>query len=278
MITSLVVPVADLKGDSKAYLEGLLFSIINQGYLDAGYKVIACYDGCREEFVEHFQSHYPFLIPVVNSGNRSNFAGNANRGLRYVRDALDGDCFCVNMDVILPRVDFLERVKGPGLATPSVLSNSYEEGKLTNEVCREPQNGQCRIDTAELETINNAQPTEFTRAEIPKAVGFCLYFSNRILKESGIFDERFVSTFEDDDCAARVLLKNKQLGGGLPVEASNILVFHYVSRCGAMDMNRMQLNLLKYRFKWQIPSEIPHGEFNNWVKENHTFLPEMVEV
>lgn len=77
-MTAIVIPAADVAETSEALLTDLLDSIVKHN-IQEEMPVVVCFDGCHDKFVEHFILKYSFITSIVNSGNRSNFAGNANR-------------------------------------------------------------------------------------------------------------------------------------------------------------------------------------------------------
>jgi GT2 family glycosyltransferase len=115
-------------------------------------------------------------------------------------------------------------------------------------------------------------PAEALRTRHKKVTGFCLHLSREVLDKVGLFDEHLKVTFEDDDICARAIL------AGFPVELSNIPVHHYISRCGAYDQSKLNLALMKFRHKYNIPAQIPHEQFNAWIEQNHKWSEDMKEV
>ena len=252
-MTALIVPAADLAPKSTEMLEGLLWSIERGEYSD--WPVVVCFDACREPFVHHFVRKYPDIMAIANNGNRKNFAGNANLGLRYAHKQLNTGAVVVNQDCVLPHSRFLKHLEGAGVAVPSAVS-----------LCREPP-----IDAWDLQVLDDNQSDGAIRTPHKKLVGFCMFLSKELMDKIGYFDESFIASWEDDDICARAVI------AGFPVEHVNINVHHYVSRCGAYDGNRLAINLLRFRDKWQVPLDIEHAGFNQWISEKHTWQEGMRE-
>lgn len=244
----IIIPVADVAENSQLYLEGLLKSMS-----DFPEPTVVCFDGCKEQFVWHFKDSFN-IIPLVNSGKRKNFAGNANLGLRFAY-SMGQPGIVVNQDCILPSWDHFKKFTGDGLIVASQVM-----------VCSLPAT------TEEIEKLNESQFEFPMRMRIKKATGFCLGLSSALMEKVGFFDEYFISTFEDDDICARALL------AGFPIEHVDIKVHHYVSKCGSYDANRLGVNLSKFKTKWNIPAEVEHADFNAWIEQNHVWQPEMREV
>lgn len=253
-MTAIVIPAADLVPDSAKLLDALLFSVVSGEYIPR-YSVVVCFDACTTAFVQYFTTKYPFIKAIENNGNRLNFAGNSNLGLRYVNRELNEDAVVVNQDCVLPHSKYFDLLKGEGIAVASSVN-----------VCAEPP-----ISSEEIEKLNLSQPEVVIPTAHKKLVGFCMFLSNDLMNKIGYFDESFISTWEDDDICARAIL------AGFPVEHININVHHYGSRCGSYDGQRLVLNLHKYRIKWSIPVEIVHGDMNHWITSNHVWSSEMRE-
>lgn len=253
-MTAIVIPAADVVADADKLLGALLDSIKIQKINDK-FPVLVCFDGCQPEFVDFFVHTYPFIDPVLNTGNRSNFAGNANRGMRRAHQVLSTGALVVNQDCILPDLKTVEQITGEGIAVPSPVN-----------VCAEPP-----ITEEELAKLNALQPETPERASHTKLTGFCMFFSKELMDKIGYFDEFFKATFEDDDVCARALL------AGFPVEHVNVAVHHYGSRCGSYDPQALSITLAKFVNKWSIPAGLQHLDFNQWIVSNHSWIPEMRE-
>lgn len=254
-MTVLVIPAADVVSDAYGLLAGLLWSVDHQGLRDFASSVVVCFDGCKPEFVAHVQQQFPWIESEVNTGNRLNFAGNSNRGLRLAL-ARGQDAVVVNQDCVLPRPGvFMRLCDFPGIAVPSSVV-----------VCGEPP---LKLD--DLVKLDQAQPTEVTRVGHNKLVGFCMFLSIEVLEKVGLFDERFKATWEDDDICVRACL------AGFPVQHVNIAVHHYGSRCGSYNLEKLQINKWLYQRKWSVPPEIEHKDMNSWILARHVWSPEMRE-
>ena len=251
MDTAIVIPAADISKNSDVMLEGLMWSIVSQG-IHEEFPVIISFDGCHENFLEHFIVKYPFIHPVINKGNRSNFAGNANRGLRYAHQVLKTNAVVVNQDTILPRPELFRAITGPGVVSPQQVT-----------VCELPVTQEC------LDKLNQIQPKEQVIQNHTKVTGFCIFLSKELMDKIGYFDEWYKATFEDDDICARALL------AGFPVQTVSTCVHHYISKCDSYGGARLAINFSKFKYKWSIPLEISHEQCNEWISNNHEWIEEM---
>lgn len=251
-MTSIIIPCTDIIPDGAQLLDALLFSITHGG---VDYPVAVCYDACSDSFVQAMQLKYPQVHPLINTGNRLNFAGNANVGLRWAY-AKGDNAIVVNQDCILPSKKHVDRISGAGLAVPTAV-----------KVCGEPP-----ISAADLDLLQAQQSEVFMWTPQVKLIGFCMYFDHTLMTKVGFFDESFKASFEDDDICVRAAL------AGFPVEHVNVAVHHYVSRCGAYDGQRLQVNLIKFKHKWGIPDEVTdHAGFNQWILDHHEWQDAMRE-
>lgn len=254
-MTAIVIPAADVVPDADKLLQALLYSIERQKIHET-FSVVVCFDSCKPGFAGHFQKQFPFIEAVINHGNRLNFAGNVNRGIRYACRSGSVGVLCVNQDCVLPLSYSVEAISGEGIAVATPVN-----------VCREPP-----LTEADLAALYASQPSEIVRTPHKKLIGFCMYLSPALLDKVGLFDEStFKATFEDDDICARALL------AGFPVEHVNVNVHHYGSRCGAYDGELLWLSSVAFRRKWQIPLDVEHAQFNEWISQNHKWHPQMKE-
>lgn len=253
-MTAIVIPAADVVPDAANLLEALLKSI-EVGKTHEAKKIIVCFDACNNDFVNYFRKEFPFIHPIINTGNRMNFAGNANSGLRYAHQVLGESAIVVNQDCILPPALFMRLLYGDGIASATQVS-----------VLPEPP-----FKSEMHDTLVELMPPDMTPVDHPKVTGFCMFLNSKLMDKVGYFDEHFKATFEDDDICARARL------AGFPVQQVPVAVHHYVSRCGSYDGSRLGLNLTKFRVKWSIPYTVTHAEFAEFVVKNHVWQPAMAE-
>lgn len=261
---SIVIPAADTAKDSTILLDNLITSI-DSHKLHERYPIYICYDACKDSFIEYFQLKYPFINPILNNGNRLNFARNSNNGLRKAHSEGHG-AIVVNQDCILPSVSYFKELERKGVCSPT-------QACLTEAI--EPINSEW------LTNLEKEQPDSLTHTEHNKVTGFCMSISKELMDTVGYFIESYYSTFEDDHMCAAALIS------GFPVEQSSIKVHHYISKCGSYtDKNAYLLQdaHLKFRKFWSIPrdpnivhapSKEEHKQYNQWIKENHVWIPEM---
>jgi GT2 family glycosyltransferase len=263
-MNSIIIPAANSRSHCKKMLYDCLRSIELGGYLDE-YSVVVCLDGTDDRFNNYFTQLFPFIKTVINKGKNLGFAANANAGLRFA----GGPAFVLNMDTIVPHSRFMNKITEiDGLATPRQVDLNPDKKVLSEEEL--------------VETIANldkmAGDDEFLTRPSKKFAGFCMWFGQALLDKCGILDEGFISTFEDDDLTARAVVAK------IPCFETNVPVHHYISNrteistTGAYTQDRMNLSMFRMRMKWQIPPEIPHSQFNEWIERRHDWSDEMKEV
>lgn len=251
----IVIPACDVKGiENKEQLEGLLNSLS-----DFPGTIIVCMDGCKESFTFYFQDNYPNVTYIVNEGNRLGFAPNSNRGLRYAFKELKAErVMLCNQDCVLPRWEFLQDLfKAKGLVSAT------------------------STDTEDLETYNQQMTNDRRIQDVEKFAGYCFVIHKDLIEKVGYLDERYVSSFEDDDLILRTHL------AGFPVQVINVVINHKGSHIdqnalggsltGAYNGERLMFNLQKYYWKYQISGDIPHSGAIAWCKANHDWQDVMFE-
>lgn len=258
----IIVPAANTTEKCQGYLDNLLDSIRRGGYYENSYHIILAYDNCDEEFQNYFKEKYKgdFIVAIDNKNVKNlNFAGNANSGLRIAYQAAqstgdtDAHFIILNMDTILPHSMMLDIVLGEGLSFPTP------------------------VDDPELMKVSSimSDRNPNIRTPVTKFSGFCMCLSYKLVEKVGMMDEHFPGSFNDDDLAVRALL------AGFPVEVVSVDVHHELkdrpqpSNTGAYDHAELGLGLEKFRRKWSIPHYIQHEQFNNWIVDNHKWIPEM---
>lgn len=255
---SIVIPAADTKSHCRWMLDDLLTSIERGNYNE---PTIVCFDQCGRHFVNFFTKKYPWMIPIVNNGNRHGFAKNSNKGLAMSYRHYKQGAFVLNMDTVLPDSKWMEQVKNEGLASPA-------------QVDLNPDQDPYAID--DTITKLHHQPETIVYKNSIKFGGFCMWFSLPLLDRAGFLDEVFYATFEDDDICVRANL------AGLPCQEVGVNVHHYISKretevttTGAYTLQSMQRSLLQFAMKWNIPDDMKHEEFNTWILNNHKWKDEM---
>lgn len=263
----IIIPAVESNERCKPYLDNCLDSIRRGGYYENGYHVVVCYDNCSEEFQNYFKNKYKgdFIVAIDNKNVKNlNFCKNANSGLKIAFQAAkstgdtDAHFIVLNMDTALPNTHVFDQILGDGLSFPTPVDD--------------------------LEAMSNPKPTPGPaanagrlpqRTPVTKFSGFCMCLSYKLVETIGFLDERFTASFEDDDVCARALL------AGFPVEVVSVDVHHELkdrttpSNTGAYDNAALGLHLEIFRRKWSIPHYIQHEQFNNWIVDNHKWIPEM---
>ena len=262
-----VIPCADTKGlESKQLLEDLLNSL-----KDFVGTIICCMDGCAESFNYYFQEIYkgnPNIIYLINEGNRLGFAANSNKGLRYAFKTLEAErVMLCNMDCILPSWVYLKPLfMNEGLVSATSVEESFykDQGLDLNGL---------------NQSVDDGPGLEYNLVE--KFAGYCWVIHKNVVEKIGYLDERYKSSFEDDDYILRTHI------AGFPVGALDVYVNHKGSHIdqkvlggsmtGAYNDEMLMLNLQKYYWKYQIPGDIPHDKAITWAKENHEWQDIMYE-
>lgn len=261
-------------------MDNCLSSIRAGGYYENGYHVIIAYDNCDEEFQNYFKEKYKgdFIVAIDNRNPKNlNFAGNSNTGLRIAFQAatstgdIDAHFIILNMDTVLPMSRTFDKVLGEGLSFPTPVDVSPEGSYAA--ICTPLQ-----MMTNALDSRNKSytEPNHVPqRTPVTKFSGFCMCLSYKLVEKVGFLDEHFPGSFNDDDLAVRASL------AGFPVEVVSVDVHHEIkdrpqpSNTGAYDHAELGLGLEKFRRKWSIPHYIQHEQFNNWIVDNHKWIPEM---
>lgn len=250
-MSSIAIPITDIKETNKPDLEALLDSI--EGFPGL---VVCMYDSCSENFVRYFEKKFPWTHTIWNTGNRLNFTRNSNLGLRFAHKHANSGVFLVNQDCVLPKYEVLKEVEGAGLATPQA------------------------VQVPEGQDLSSLQPALFEREVLLNKFPFyCPYFSKELLDKVGYLDEAFKIVFSDDQYILRTML------AGFPVESVNVKIVHKgsyhdtnkegTSRSGAYSGNDLGLSLLQYRVQWQIPNDISHDMIIPWCMKNRAWSDKM---
>lgn len=257
----IIIPTANTAPKCKKYLDNCLQSIRAGGYYENGYHVVICYDNCDEEFQNYFKEKYKgdFIVAIDNRNPKNlNFCKNANSGLRIAFQAavstgdIDAHFIILNMDTILPHHAMFDQVLGEGLSFPTPVDDP---------------------ELMKTGVFKAGPPVQ--RTPVTKFSGFCMCMSYKLVENIGMMDEHFPGSFNDDDASVRALL------AGFPVEVVSIDVHHEIkdrpqpSNTGAYDHAELGLGFEKFRRKWSIPHYIQHEQFNNWIVDNHKWIPEM---
>ena len=247
------------------YLDACLTSIKKGGYYENGYHVLLVYDNCPEEFQKYFKEKFSgdFIAAISNVNPKNlNFCKNVNTGLRIAFQAaqstgdIDAQFIILNMDTILPPHWHLDKVFGEGLSSPTPVDDP----------------------TVVLSKVGPDHKWEQKRHQVTRLGGFCMCLSYKLVEKIGVLDERFTASFEDDSLCADALL------AGFPVELVDIKVHHELkdrttpSNTGAYDEISLGVHLNIFRRKYSIPPTVPHENFNQWIVDNHVWVPERKNV
>ena len=225
-MTSIVIPAVSLKPEHYTYIDNLLSCI------DDSFPTIVCHDSTEENFRDFIIDKYPKVINLYNDGNRKNFCGNANIGLRYCRDVLKDHAILCNQDMLLPTFGYLDLMRCEGLA----FATTVEADNLNK---------------ANEEWLNLGVDL-FENVPYTALKGFCYFISHKVLEEIGVLDERYEAGFDDDDYIVRALL------AGFPVLLSKVRVRHFGSHIdqtktgesmtGAYQVKDLGHKLDRYKF------------------------------
>jgi GT2 family glycosyltransferase len=263
----LIVPAVDIYASAKQDLTNLLESI-KAGATDQHMEIVVCLDSCSRIFEAEFKSLYPEFTFLNHTGNRKNFCGNSNVGLRIARERGVG-ALLVNMDTILPHYCFLKKMMGRGMVSASTME--FTEKDSLRDVIEQ------------LSGMSDSFEEAFRPVQQIagwKVAGYCVYYPGALLQKVGVLDENsFEASMDDDDMTARALL------AGFTVEKSGVHCFHKGSHIdqlktgksltGAYSNETLGLHLKKFYRKWSVPKSVPHAEAIKWVTENFKWSEEM---
>lgn len=268
---AIVSPIYDGYPEAKQDLQDLMESI-EIGASDIACDVILSMDSCHRIFEMEARSRYPNAIILNHSGNRKNFCGNANTGLREVYKRGYEGALLVNQDTILPSWTFLRRLtESPFTGLCSARSMPFKED--TNLATKLFTLG-TKTDGSQL------NPVDTKDLPANKFAGFCYYYPKNVMEKVGFLDDQsFRAGFDDDDIIVRCLLAGFTCGTvDVWVEHKGSHVDQNVtgqSRSGAYAISDLGLHQLKYYDKWKIPANIKHENAITWILQNYIWVPEM---
>lgn len=263
---SIVVPITDIKGEkNKDQLDKLLTTISTGGYVC---PILACFDSCHEDFIEYFTNKYSFITPVINDGNRLNFARNVNLGLKYsLSNYPDNHVVIINQDSMLPvseHFQFMIREDVPCICSASSVDISGDPVKVQNA----------------LNTLN-VQAVKGYFKTLQKIPFYCVFIHREVLEKLGGLDGVYVASFEDDDYCTRSVL------AGFDNYISSVKVYHegthidtnvgnFESASGSYTLSRLGVNMTKYCTKYQIHEpKLKHEDMIEWVLANRKWDDKM---
>lgn len=260
---SIIIPATDIKGlKNSTDLENLLVSIKNGGYTC---PIVVCFDACHEDFIDYFINRFN-IAPVINSGNRLNFARNTNLGIDYVQTQYpESHVVLVNQDSILPsrdRFEFLIKEDEPCLVSAQSVELSGEPSRIIKA----------------LNAMNDKAVKSYTK--VNRFPFYCTFIHKDVLTKLGGLDGCYIASFEDDDYCTRSLL------AGFTNYSSSVTIFHegthvdpsamnFTSASGSYGHEQLGFNLTKYHTKYQIPAEVSHSDAIDWVVKNLKWKDEM---
>ena len=232
-VNTILIPAADVKQESKELLDNLLTSIVN-GYTDKEFNVVISFDCCTEEFVEYFTDKHSFIIAIDNHVRRLRFAKNVNKGLRFIHKQFNSNILVVNMDTLLPHVNYVKQISGEGLVTP-----------VTQDI---------------KDDLDKLQPKTVTRRLLNNKFPFyCVFINKNVLDKIGYLNENYL-THEDDEYIVRTLL------AGFTCEEVSVIVNHLgshhdtnstgESKSGCYNLYDLGINHMKYRRQWKVPNKL----------------------
>ena len=265
---AVVSPIYDGYPEAKQDLQDLMYSI-ERGATDIACDVILSMDSCHRIFEAEARTRYPRAIILNHKGNRKNFCGNANEGLREAYKRGYEGVLLVNQDTILPIWHLLKRLtQSPFTGLCSARSMSFkEEISLDNRL----SGLGFKTDGSEL----NPMETRFA--------GFCYYYPRNVMEKVGFLDEHsFKAGFDDDDLIVRCLLAGFTCGTvDVWVEHKGSHINQEVtgaSRSGAYGIRdgSLGLHLDKFLRKWSVPANVGHAGAQDWILKNFQWDKELM--
>ena len=268
---ALVVPVYDGYPEAKKDLDNLMVSI-KEGATDLVCDVILSMDSCHRIFEAEYRSKYPNATVLNHSGNRKNFCGNVNSGLREAFNKGYEGALLVNQDTILPAWHFLKRLtQSPFTGLCSARSLAFKEDiELPT-----------KLFTLGSKTDGSAlNPTDIKDLPANKFAGFCYFYPRSVMEKVGFLDEyNFRAGFDDDDIIVRTLL------AGFSCGIVDVWVEHKgshidqektgQSRSGAYATSDLGIHMSKYYRKWSIPGNVGHDKAIAWILQNYVWAEEL---
>ncbi|MBK6863071.1 MAG: glycosyltransferase [Ideonella sp.] len=177
---------------------------------------------------------------IENTANLG-FVATANKGMRLHPER---DVVLLNADTVVPR-NWLQRLRAAALSAPEVATATPLSNRATifslPRTCVD-NDMPLGLDVAALDALcaeRNAQ----VRAEVPTAMGFCMYIRRAALVDVGLFDEtRWAMGYgEENDFSLRALAR-----GWRHLAACDVFVEHHGAvSFGADKPRRVQENLAR---------------------------------
>lgn len=255
---AICVPVYDGYPEAKQDLQDLMYSI-ERGATNIACDVILCLDSCHRIFEMEARNKYPGAIILNHKGNRKNFCGNANEGLREAYKRGYEGVLLVNQDTILPIWHLLKRLtQSPFTGLCSARSMAFKE--------------EVPLETRLFALGTKTDGSELNPTET-RFAGFCYYYPKNVMEKVGFLDQHsFRAGFDDDDLIVRCLLAGFTCGTvDVWVEhKGSHLQDNSKSRSGAYGVadGSLGLHLNKFLRKWSVPANIGHDGAQQWILDN----------
>jgi glycosyltransferase involved in cell wall biosynthesis len=237
---SIIIPAFNQLSYCRQCIEAVL------AYTRQPYELILVDNGSTDGVGGYFDS-----VPgarVIHSERNLGFAGGVNLGLRVA----EGHVLLLNSDTLVPE-DWLEPIERALLSADDIgmvgpMSNYVSGAQQISGLMFEKQD-EINAFARGLAARNRGRLRDTNRL-----VGFCMLIRDKVVKEVGLFDERFeIGGYEDDDYG----LRGMKAGYRLCI-AEDAFVFHYGNRtffgmgikqerfCGLLAENEK-----RFREKWE---------------------------
>lgn len=179
--------------------------------IEVPFRLYVVDNGSTDGTAEHIEKNYP-EVTLIRSGANLGFG----KGHNLVMDRLDSDYhviinpdIIIRDDVIAKLVDFLEKNKDIGMASPEIR---FPDGRLQILGKRTP----CLRYLVASRMRGSGEPSATLReyamldcdltkpVDIENATGCFMFIRTKLFKEIGGFDKRYFMYFEDSDLTREV--------------------------------------------------------------------------
>ncbi len=156
-------------------------------------------------------------VEYVNSTGNVGFAAGNNIGLKKIMEQKFDVIVMLNNDTLVPK-DFIQNINNSNIADQSVgaiggliyfaKGFEYEKGYSQSEMGKVIWYGGGKIDWDNVyvghDNVNNVDNGSLKEVQTPFITGCLLIIKPEVLKETGLFDERYCLYLEDADLCERV--------------------------------------------------------------------------
>lgn len=232
-------------------------SIIKINY--SNYKIIVVDNGSKDSSIEWIRNNYPDT-KVINCNKNLGFAGGCNVGIKYANNNYNPDYFLMLNNDIKATPQFLkesiklaENNKNIGIVGSKVLN--FNDNKIQSLGYSITKSGK-------------SIPNNKLNKKIDFVSGVAMLIKKTVIKNIGLFDEKYFMYLEDRDYCYRAKK------GGYKIKISSNSVIYHVSQGSSKNNIDKKLALLRIvnRFRFVIKN-YAFGEILS-----HFFKGELVNI